>query len=333
MTDDELDLLASAYLDGEATSEEVAMVERDRELLARVEEMRSVAEQVSVPVAGPDPSVKEQHLAAALATFGTAAPVEEATPTGGETGAPVIDLSERAKRSRSATPTAAGGAEPPSRSMPGRSMPRWLTAAAALLIVGGGGALLISQGVGSNDLGETADAGSDTEESAGDASDDAMDELATEAGTANDAPEAESVMADEAMADDAVEEDAMEEEEAMEDEALEDDEEASDADRETTAAPAEGDDSGGFFPDEPVLFFDTVPDPDQVLQELDVTLRTDPTAAACVDSAIVLSDGPIMGYLPIEVAGAASEFFVFANAAGAESAVIFDAATCAQIAP
>ncbi len=56
MTDDELDLLASSFLDGEATPDEVALIEGDPALLARVEELRLAQAAVRTPV--PPPSMR-----------------------------------------------------------------------------------------------------------------------------------------------------------------------------------------------------------------------------------------------------------------------------------
>ena len=50
LTPEELDELASAYLDGEATAEERAMVEADPDLLARAEQFRHAAAEVASPV-------------------------------------------------------------------------------------------------------------------------------------------------------------------------------------------------------------------------------------------------------------------------------------------
>lgn len=51
LTPQERDELVSAYLDGEATAEERAMVEADSDLLARVDQFRLAAEEVASPVA------------------------------------------------------------------------------------------------------------------------------------------------------------------------------------------------------------------------------------------------------------------------------------------
>jgi hypothetical protein len=75
MTDrTDLDELVSAYLDGEATADEVARVEADPALRARAEAMRAVARAVSEPP-GVDPARRDEVIAAAMAAAG---PVAEA---------------------------------------------------------------------------------------------------------------------------------------------------------------------------------------------------------------------------------------------------------------
>lgn len=66
------DELVAAYLDGEATSAERALVEADPELLEQVEVMRQVAALVAEPVVPPPLEVRNSHLAAALAESATA---------------------------------------------------------------------------------------------------------------------------------------------------------------------------------------------------------------------------------------------------------------------
>jgi hypothetical protein len=86
-----VDELISAYLDGEATADEVARVDADPALLARVTELRTVVSAVAGPVDPPTAEVREAHIAAAVAAAG--APAE---PTGGP-----ADLAEaRAERDR-----------------------------------------------------------------------------------------------------------------------------------------------------------------------------------------------------------------------------------------
>ena len=66
MTPQELDELASAYLDGEATAEETALVESDPRLQARVEELRTASDLVAAPVDAPSDEVRDQMIAQAL---------------------------------------------------------------------------------------------------------------------------------------------------------------------------------------------------------------------------------------------------------------------------
>ena len=61
------DELVSAYLDGEATPAEVAEVEQNDTLLARVEQLRSVRDAVAAPVAPMPADRREQMIDAALA--------------------------------------------------------------------------------------------------------------------------------------------------------------------------------------------------------------------------------------------------------------------------
>lgn len=66
MTPEELDELASAYLDGEATAEEAALVESDPRLQELVEELRAVRDLVAAPVEAPSDEVRDQMIARAL---------------------------------------------------------------------------------------------------------------------------------------------------------------------------------------------------------------------------------------------------------------------------
>lgn len=69
------DELVAAYLDGEATEAERAVVEADPELVARAELLRQVADLVAEPVMSPPAAVRRDHIAAALAASPTAANV------------------------------------------------------------------------------------------------------------------------------------------------------------------------------------------------------------------------------------------------------------------
>jgi hypothetical protein len=61
------DELVSAYLDGEATPEEAAVVEGDPALRVRLEQLRGAAEAVGGPVPPPAPSTEDAAIARALA--------------------------------------------------------------------------------------------------------------------------------------------------------------------------------------------------------------------------------------------------------------------------
>lgn len=65
---EELDELASAYVDGEASPDEMARVESDPQLLSLVEEFRALR-QSSLPAPQFDVGLQEQHISAALAAF------------------------------------------------------------------------------------------------------------------------------------------------------------------------------------------------------------------------------------------------------------------------
>ncbi len=66
MTPEQLDELASAYLDGEATAEEAALVESDPRLQELVEELQAVRELMATPVEAPSDEVRDQMIARAL---------------------------------------------------------------------------------------------------------------------------------------------------------------------------------------------------------------------------------------------------------------------------
>ena len=61
------DELVSAYLDGEATPAEIAEVEQNDALMARVEQLRSVRDALAAPVAPMPAERREQMISAALA--------------------------------------------------------------------------------------------------------------------------------------------------------------------------------------------------------------------------------------------------------------------------
>ncbi len=76
MNDDPtLDELVSAYLDGEATADEVARVEQSADLTARAATLRSVRDAVAAPVGPPPDGHRDQAVSAALRASSTAANV------------------------------------------------------------------------------------------------------------------------------------------------------------------------------------------------------------------------------------------------------------------
>ena len=77
---DDLILLASAYLDGDVTADERARVESDPELLGEVERLRSV--RIMLGAVEPSSiSVREQHLATALGAWDTVVATADSAPT------------------------------------------------------------------------------------------------------------------------------------------------------------------------------------------------------------------------------------------------------------
>lgn len=192
---DEADLLASLYLDDEATLEERARVEADPDLMARVEGFRTIAGLTAdVPV--PD-GLADIHIAAALDVFDAMGPVAAPSTVS------VASLADRrARRSR---------------------LPAWLGAAAVSALVVGGLGFVATRGSGDDD--EAASSPTSLSASASNADEGSDDSAAFESaeadldqsGVAADA-ETEATMRDEEAAptagdaaeeaqDDAIEED------------------------------------------------------------------------------------------------------------------------------
>jgi len=147
MTDDSI-ILASAYLDGQATEAERAQVDGDAELIAEVERLRRVravladtsdasGDSITAPI-----STRERHLAAALDAWDrtpTGDPNRDATPAGSDPTDPADAAG------------AAGGASitapVPLREQRARRRPintRILTAAAAVIVIAGAGLVVRS---------------------------------------------------------------------------------------------------------------------------------------------------------------------------------------------
>ena len=182
------DELVSAYLDGEATPAEIAEVEGDDALLARVEELRAVRDAVAAPAPSLSAEQRDQLISAALG---------------------VADAEAGARLEAKIVPRH-------------RPQPLFLAVAAAVLLL----AAVVSAGllgIGGSDDADTAAESSTMAGSAAPAAEMAEEPMAeADMATADEAMEPAEAMADEApvaeeepMADDAMEE-AAAEAEAME---------------------------------------------------------------------------------------------------------------------
>ena len=142
---DDLTILASAYLDGVATSEERAQVEDSPDLLAEVERQRLVSALLA-DVEAPAISMREQHLAAALGAWDRL-PQAERTGAARDVTPHGIDPATAAAAATISTPAPT--------SLEGRRRSKaagWMTAAAAALaLVLAGGIILQSVSGGNNE--------------------------------------------------------------------------------------------------------------------------------------------------------------------------------------
>ncbi len=338
MTNDELDLLASGYLDGEATPDEVAQVEADPELRARVELLRSVG--VTAPATPP--GLAQAQLARAMAVYRPGS-----TPVGDDRGEtdepapgaePVVDLTER-RRVR--------------EERAGRL--RWLTSAAAVLVVGVGSVALINQ-IGGSEEAEMATADTSTETATeaaeaapsasadADAADMAQTDMAGESaggeaagdGTAENLADPDgggAPAADEAVADDA--DVATDAEESLALEESEEDAAEPDAERILRDLP-----ESGFFPDEPVAEYNRLPTGEEMVGDLELPWRDEATANCLEDfpsdeSLFAGDEVEVIAYLPFEVtggddAGLYEALYVIVNGAE-EVVVVLQAGSCAPV--
>ena len=146
MNDDDT-LLASAYLDGDVTGDERALVETDLDLLSEVDRLRQVRALLT-DQEPPSIARREEHLAAALDAW-------DRLPESERTGA-VRDITPAALR-RGASPASAAAAATitTSTSLEHRRRAamnrRMLGAAAAIVLVLGGGVALQTLSSGSDD--------------------------------------------------------------------------------------------------------------------------------------------------------------------------------------
>jgi len=135
MNDEQLEL-ANAYLDGEATADERALVEADAELLAELPRLRNARAALG-DVEPPNPAARESAIAAALAVF------DERTSVAAAAGSP-------------ATRAAPTNVVPLERRRRLRRLQGLSAAAAAIVIVGGGFAITQRDG-GDDSARDTAD--------------------------------------------------------------------------------------------------------------------------------------------------------------------------------
>ena len=179
---DDLTLLASAYLDGDVTADERARVEGDPDVLAEVDRLRSVRALLG-DVATPQISVREAHLAAALGAWERLPEAErsgarrDVTPVG-------IDAAAVAGAASVTAPTPLSSRRRTSRT----SSTRWLTGAAAalVLVLAGGVALQLSTANDTDDAASSTEAEADATEAltaSGEAADPAADRAARRGGS------------------------------------------------------------------------------------------------------------------------------------------------------
>ena len=323
MTDEELDALASSYLDGEATPEEVALVERDSTLMARVHELRQVQALLRAPVQAPQ-ELKDQQLTAALAEFsGDRRATLSVFESDRSTGEPPIDITGDDSVPPVVVPVGVGAEAPAvdagsdvidlrsrqSRRRPDNRM-RWLSAAAGFLVFGFGAVFLAGQM-------NSADNGADEAAvAAADDSADAIEESESFEGAADDGAAAgAAIAADDAAAEAMADSDAAMESEEMSADAEEplavtDSADDTGADEEAAEESADGaggppiifDDvpDSGFFPNEPAVGYSNVPSSDEIVGNLDLRWRQ-PESAQCAARVSLQADAEVIGHLPIEV--------------------------------
>lgn len=157
-----IELLASAYLDGEVTPEERAQVEANDEALAEVERLRQVRAVLGATTEPPAISVREAHLAAALGVWDRMPETERAgqlTPSAGMDAAAGAAISTPAPTSLSSRRDRRSG----------RGTTKWLLGAAAgLAVIAGAGIVLqgLDSGNDSDSAGDASEAEAPAEEPA-----------------------------------------------------------------------------------------------------------------------------------------------------------------------
>lgn len=227
---DEQFFLANAYLDGELTADERAIAEADPTVMAEVESLRALRDQLR-DVDPPSTSARESGVAAAMAVFESSVPTEPSHHRPADV-APVVPITRRPW------------------------FPRALTAAAAVV-----GVALLATVVTQLPSGDDDDAGDDaaaelpaeefnaaeedaaTAEDTGAAADVASEDTAAELGESAAVPEASGDMARDEAAEDGGDDGGSTAEAGVADDAGDAAEEMS----EESTVGADGDDAGGLF--------------------------------------------------------------------------------------
>jgi len=338
MTNDPNDLV-SAYIDGEATPDEVARVDDDPGLQAEVEAMRALSAEMVVGIPSPSPSVRARHLDAAGAAFDqllAGGPAAGAVDQTKASDGAVIDLDARrgqGRTRRGGRAVAAGQARSP---WPTRLVGAG-AAAALLAVVGVGLATLASNGIGVNTSDDAATE-ADGDDGGGDDDDDASFALADADADAD--AETSTEMADE----------AMEEADSSEDSADDESADADDSEGEQEATTGRPLTDGGETDGESRVQSTEVPpvDPDALLLSFaqapnETELETigqgelaEPASSACAGAVGFPFDGPFIGYIPIKVAGQPGEVLVFEDDNGTRSTTAFTIAddnSCIELEP
>ncbi len=307
---DELNELASAYVDGETTPDESARVENDTQAQITVDKIRRLSSRIN-SVAPQQDEVRENHIAAALAAFDAAASdktivVDKPDPDATQK----IDLRSNnpaplravPNEPQDQAPTSNGGySDPNIAGLVGNVVPispkpsyRWLAplaGAAAFVLVLGAGFTIASQ--------DTFTSSSDEASSVAVAT--------TDSAVAAEARQVEQ-QAGSASASDAADTDADDQAESAADFA---DEDAAEVEEES--APAESPAPA----DNELLSFDVLPD-DAELEMIgsNTELSTDFQFSSCATGANDPSGGELLGYLPIMVGGERGELLVFSSETG-----------------
>jgi hypothetical protein len=294
MTNDR-DELVSAYLDGEATPDEVALVESDPVLRAEADALRQLTDQLASELPAPPAALRHQHLDTALAAF------DELAVAGADSSGPVIELEQRRAQASARSEARAHRAQ----------LPSWLGAAAAvILVVGGIGVALRAVGGGQDDdAALVTAAGDDGDAGADEAAETEAEGLVAEAEASDEGfAEADEAAERAQLADDA---DTAAGAPAPEDEAVADE-------------AAEGDGglgAGGFFGDDERIDqarveLESWPGEDAMTELASTAERLEPNLASCGPVVVPEPRATLVGFVPVRVAGVNGEVLVYETEGG-----------------